>query len=79
MIIGGLWNQTTHGLKYMRACGHLLSMYWRYITLATLITCHFPSKVHAGLRAALQGFMVAVSVPPVLACSNAWVNIIVVS
>ena len=68
-----------HGLNYLRARGHLLSVYWRYKTLATLIACHSSSEVHAGLRAALQGFMVTVSVISILACSRTWVNIDVVS
>ena len=59
-----------HGLIYLRARGHLLSMYWRYITLTTLTLYHSPSAVHAGLQAALQGLMVAMSVLHVLSCSN---------
>ena len=45
-----------HGLNYLMARGHFLSMYWRYIILTTLTPCHSPSPVHVGLWAALQGF-----------------------
>ena len=41
--------------------------------------CHSSSEVHAGLWVALQGFMVAMSVLHVLACSKTWVNVAVVS
>ena len=70
---GGLWNRPLHGWKYLRARGHLLSMRWQYKTLTTLITCHSFSKFHTGLRTALQGFMAAMSVLPILACSTTWV------
>ena len=50
------WKRPMHGLNYLRAHGHLLSVYWRYKTIATLTLCHSPFAVHAGLRAALQGF-----------------------
>ena len=53
---GELWNRTMHSLKYLRARGHLLSMYWRYKTNATLTLCYSSSAVHAGLQAALEDF-----------------------
>ena len=56
------WNtsellKSTHAwFELLRTRGHLLSMYWRYITLTTLTPCHSPSVVYASLRVSLQGF-----------------------
>ena len=71
------WNRPMHGLKYWRARGHLLSMYWRYKTIATLTLCHSPSAVHAGLRAALQDFHGSPELLPNPVCSESWVNVVV--
>ena len=66
-----------HGLKYWRARGHLLAMYWRYKTIATLTLCHSPSAVHAGLRAALQGFHGRREFLPAPGYSESWFIVVV--
>ena len=67
---GELLNSTHAWFELLRACDHLLAMYWSYKTLVTLTLGYFPSDVHASLWAVLQGLMVAVSVSPVLSCFN---------
>ena len=67
-----------HGLIFLRARGHLMSVYSRYITLTTLTPCYSPSAVHVGLRDALQGFHGGRGFLTVLVCSESWVNIVVV-
>ena len=58
-------------VELLRARGHLLAMHWSYKNLVTLNGLSFLSDVHTGLRAVLQGLMEAVSVLPILCCSNA--------
>ena len=72
------WNRPMHGLIYWRECGHLLSVNWRYKTIATLTLYHFPSAVHAGLRATLQDFHGDHELFPDPVCSESWVNVAVV-
>ena len=67
------WNRPMHGLKYWRARGHLLAVYWRYKTIATLTLCHSPFAVHAGLRAALQGFHGSRECPSYSSLFHTWV------
>ena len=54
--VGNFGYRAMHGLIFLRATGHLLSLYWRYTILTTLIPFHSPSAVCTSLRAALQGF-----------------------
>ena len=67
-----------HGLIFLRERGHLMSMYWRYIILTTLIPFHSPSIVRAGLRAALQGFHGGREFLPIPVCFESWVNVAIV-
>ena len=59
-----------HGFDFLVARGHLLAKHWSYKILVTLNALSFPSNVHAGLRAVLQGLMVAMSVLSPLSCSK---------
>ena len=56
LIAGELLNSTHAWFELLRARGHLLSVYWRYKTNATLTLCYSSSAVHASLRATLQDF-----------------------
>ena len=58
-------------VELLSARGHLLVMHWSYKNIVTLNALSFLFDVHAGLRAILQGLMVAVSVLPALSCSDA--------
>ena len=75
--VGDFGYRPMHGLIYWRAHGHLLPMNWRYKTIATLTLYHFPSAVHARLRAALQDFHGGRELLPDPVCSESWVNVVV--
>ena len=70
LIAGELLKSTHAWFELLRARGHLLAMYWSYKNLVTLTLGYFPSDVHVGLWAVLQGLMVAVRVSLVLSYFN---------